>query len=85
MKRTKKSVKHEVEKTEIVCEMNQTEFDKVCAETAASLVVKLMGSDPTVDDVAAGVAMTSLLAKFVSKLDEKLFNEPTTDDKKEEN
>lgn len=86
MKLTSKSVKTEVETTETVCELTQSEFSPICAEVAASTVVEFIGEDPEIDDVMAGVAMTHLLAKFAARLEEKLFGNSTTEnpDKKEE-
>ena len=77
MKLTKKTVKHEVEATETVCEITQAEFDKICAETAAATVVEQVGTDPEITDMLAGIAMTSLLAEFVANLDKKLFTNDT--------
>ena len=85
MKLTKKSTKHEVETTETVCEITQEEFDKICAKTAADVVTNYIGSDADVDDIIAGVMLTSLFAQFVSSLDDKLFTDTNeTHDKKEE-
>ena len=87
MKLTTKKVKQEVETSETVCEITQAEFDKLCAETAAQTVVETIGSDADIEDMMAGIAMTSLLAEFVSKLDSKMFgtnDKNETHDKKEE-
>ena len=85
MKLTKKSVKHETQ--EIVCETTQAEFDMLCAKTAAQLVTEFMGDDPEIDDVRAGLELASVLAKFVARLDDKMFDNTDTNenpDNKEE-
>lgn len=87
MKLTKKTVKHEVENMETVCEITQAEFDDICAKAAAKLVIDFIGPDADVDDIKAGIELTSLLARFVANLDNKLFSDHDTDenpDKKEE-
>lgn len=87
MKLTKKSVKHEVETTETVCEITQAEFDKICAKTAAKTITDYVGDDADIDDLIAGVMLTSLFAQFVSNLDDELFNDTDkteNPDKKEE-
>ena len=83
MKLTKKTVSHET--TETVCEITQEEFDMLCAKTAAALVVDFIGDNPEASDFTAGLSLTHLFAKFVSKLDSELFNDKTENpDKKEE-
>ena len=83
MKVTKKTVKHECETTQVVCEITQKEFDKICAETAASTVANIVDVD--IDGLMVALSMTNLLAKFVVNLDKKLFNIKTENpDKKEE-
>lgn len=87
MKLTKKTVKHEVENTETVCEITQAEFDDICARTAAKLVTDFIGPDADCDDIKAGIELTALFARFVANLDDKLFNDTDTNenpDKKEE-
>ena len=87
MKLTKKTVKKEVETTEKVCEISQTEFDKLCAKTAASVVVDFIGDDYDEDDILASIQLTTLLANFVSELDGVMFDTSSTNenpDKKEE-
>ena len=84
MKLTQKTTTHEVETTEVVCEITQEEFDKICAETAASTVSDMV--DVETDGLLVCLAMTDLLARFVSRLDKKLFtNKTETKDTKEEN
>lgn len=83
MKKTRKTIKHEVETTEVVCELTKAEFDKICAETSASLVSSYVDAD--IDGLMIALAMTNLLAQFVSRIDKKLFNDKTENpDKKEE-
>lgn len=85
MKLTKKTVKHEVETTENVCEITQEEFDQICARVAASTVMQTLGDNPDVEDLAVGMHMTAFLAEFVSNLDDELFNDTNENpDKKEE-
>lgn len=85
MKVTQKSTKHEVETTEAVCEITQSEFEQICAQTAAKTVTEIIGADPDIDDMMAGIAMTSMFADFVAHLVGKLFNDKNeTHDKKEE-
>ena len=81
MKRTTKKVKHEVETTEVVCELTREEFEQTCAEIASSTVIDILDGDLR---IAVAVAMTELLVKFSHNLKNALFNEPTTNDKKEE-
>lgn len=84
MKLTKKKVKHETETTELVCEITKDEFDKLCAETAASTIANMVDVD--IDGLLVALSMTSLLAKFVSNLDNQLFNDKLKNtDKEEEN
>jgi hypothetical protein len=85
MKVTKKSIKHEVETTEAVCEITQSEFEQTCAKVAAKTITDFVGEDAGIDDVMMGIAMTSVFADFVARLVGKLFNDKTeTHDKKEE-
>lgn len=85
MKLTKKSVTSKVETEVTVCEIAQSEFDRICADVAAKTVVQTIGDDRDADDVVAGLAMAALLAKFVSNLDRVLFNDKTENpDNKEE-
>jgi hypothetical protein len=87
MKLTQKTVKHEVEKTESVCEITQAEFDQICAKEAARFVAEFIGPDAAVDDITAGLELTTLFARFVANLDNKLFNDHDNDenpDNKEE-
>ena len=86
MKLTKKTTTKEVETTETVCEITQKEFDQICAKTAANVVTDYIGKDADVDDLIAGIMLTSLFAQFVSDLDDKLFGNDKTEnpDKKEE-
>ena len=85
MKLTKKSVKHEVETTETVCEITQSEFDQICAKMAADTVTDYIGCDGVdVDDLIAGLTLTALFAEFVSKLDDKLFTDKTENPDKNE-
>lgn len=83
MRLTKKTVKHEVETTETVCEITRAEFDKVCARVAADTVTNHIGADVDAEDLVAGLCMTALLAQFVSNLDDELFNETENPDKNE--
>lgn len=80
MKLTTKKVKKEVEATETVCEITQEEFHKVCADVAASTVCKYLKGTIAVDILDA-LAMTSLIAQFVSNLDDRLFYETDTNTK----
>jgi hypothetical protein len=86
MKLTKKITTKEVETTETVCEIAQEEFDQICAKTTADVITDYIGKDADVDDLIAGVMLTSLFAQFVSNLDDKLFDNDNTEnpDKKEE-
>jgi hypothetical protein len=85
MKLTKKSVKHEVETTEMVCEITPDEFNQICAETAASTIIEVIGPDATASDLAMGVAMTALLAQYARNLEDVLFADTNENpDKKEE-
>ena len=88
MKLTKKTVKQEVETSEVVCEITQDEFTQICAVTSAETVVETLGTNLDIDDMVAGIAMTSLLADFVAHLEAKLFNtnktENTHNNEKEE-
>ena len=82
MKLTTKSIQYETTKT--VCEITQDEFDKICAETAASIVVGFIGEDPDIEDLGAGLSLTKMFADFVSKLDERLFNDKNENPNKKE-
>ena len=87
MKLTKKTVTHEVETSETVCEITQAEFDTLCAKTAAKTITEFIGDGADIDDLMAGLQLTSLFAKFVAKLDHELFDANDTNenpDKKEE-
>ena len=88
MKLTEKTVKHEVETTEVVCEITKKEFEQLCAETAANVVIDIvLGDEPDADDVVASLALTRIFAQFANKLENKLFNPTNTNedpDKKEE-
>lgn len=81
MKLTTKTVKHEVETTEVVCELTKDEFEQTCAEIASSTVIDSLDGDFS---ITVAIAMTELLVKFSHNLENALFNEPTTNDKKEE-
>ena len=88
MKLTRQTVTQEVKTTETVCEITQDEFDSICAKTAADIVTQFIGDDAGLDDLKAGLELTSLLAKFVMQLDVALFHcKPENPDKneKEEN
>ena len=85
MKLTKKSVKHEVETEEVVCEITQDEFEKICAEASAQTVVENLPDELDADDLFMGIAMTSLFADFANNICKKLFDNKTENpDKKEE-
>ena len=79
MKLTQKSIKHETETTEWVCEMTRPEFEMLCAKTAAKLVAGyIKETECEADDITASLAMTAFLASFVSELNEALFDNPET-------
>lgn len=87
MKLTKKTVKHEVETTEAVCEITKVEFEQMCAKTAAKTITEFIGTDADIDDIVAGIQLTSLFAKFAARLSTELFTDNDTTenpDKKEE-
>lgn len=87
MKLTEKSIKHEVEATEVVCEVTRDEFSVVSAKVAARLVMDKIEGDDSTEALLAGLAMARLLAEYCAELEMKLFN-PDQDedtDKKEEN
>ena len=84
MKLTKKSVKHEVETTEVVCEVSRGEFSKIGAKVAARIVMGNIADDESADALLAGLAMTSLLAEFCAELETELFDSNEPNDKKEE-
>ena len=87
MKLTKKSVTTEVETTETVCEITEDEFMGICASTAASIVLDIIGSSPDVSDVLPSILMTDMFAKFSVKLSKKMFadtDKPENNDKQEE-
>lgn len=85
MKLTKKTVKHEVETTESVCEITQAEFEKMCAETAAQTIVQFIGDDPDVDDLMIGVLVTRLFADYAHNLTNVLFPDTAEDPDKKSN
>lgn len=87
MKVTEKTIKKDVEVTEIFCEISQEEFDSTCAKVAAQFVVDTFGTDLDIDNIMASITMTHVLADFVAQLDTALFNKADTNenpDKKEE-
>lgn len=84
MKLTKKSVKHEVETTETVCEIAKDEFSKLGAKVAARIVMEHIDGDESAEALLAALAMTSLLAEFCAELETELFDSKEPNDKKEE-
>lgn len=86
MKLTKKSIKHEVETTEVVCEITRDEFSSMSAKIAARIVMENIKGDESADAILAGLAMTSLLAEFCAELETELFDNDSNEnpDKKEE-
>ena len=85
MKLTKKSTKHEVETTEVVCEITRDEFSTLNAKIAARIVMEKIEGDESVDAMMAGLAMATLLAEYAAELEVALFDKPENTDKKEEN
>lgn len=90
MKLTTKTVKTECE--EIVCELNQEEFENVCAETAARTIADFIGDEPDADDIGACLALTHLFAEFTAHLVSRVFkqdadksNQSNKTEKQEEN
>ena len=89
MKLTEKTIKQEVETTETICEITRDEFDKLCANVTAKFVVDAIDCSLDIEDLAVGIAMTKILAEYIYKLEEALFNpentnNPKTKNKKEE-
>jgi hypothetical protein len=84
MKLTKKSTKTEVETTETVCEITQDEFERLCASTAATTIVQIIGDDLEVEDFMMGVALTKMFADFASNLTKELFNDTNENPDKNE-
>ena len=85
MKLTKKSIKQEVEATEVVCEITKGEFSVLNAKVAARLIMEKIEGDESVDAMMAGLAMASLLAEYAAELELALFDQDEETDKKEEN
>ena len=83
MKLTKKSVKHEVETTETVCEITQAEFEQITAKAAAKVITNFVDRD--VEGLIVGIHLTALFAEFAANISKKLFNDTTENpDNKEE-
>lgn len=87
MKLTEKSIKHEVEATEVVCEVNRNEFSILSAKVAARLVMDKIEGDDSTEALLAGLAMARLLAEYCAELEMALFDpdQDEDNDKKEEN
>lgn len=73
MKQTQKITKTSVDKTEILCEISQDEFNTLCAETAADVVVSHLDIPAGGKELMHGIAMTALLADFAYEVTKKMF------------
>jgi hypothetical protein len=85
MKLTKKSIKHEVETTEDVCEVSRGEFSTTSAKVAARIVMEHIEGDESTEALLTGLAITGLFAEFCAELEEALFDPNENPDNKEEN
>ena len=74
MKLTEKPIETEKQPTELVCELTEEEFKWLSAETAAQVVVDILDGGDGAPDLMAGIAMTTMLAKYSAELAKRMFN-----------
>lgn len=79
MNLTKKTVKTEVETIETVCEITKEELADVGAQIASDIVMSKIGDELDVHDMVMGLAMASVLAEFMARLELKLFGDTDED------